>query len=362
MRMRVRYKSNADDKLGSYESGARSPARNESHDEGSTAANSFWGENQSRADRSRLRLGCASSVRVVCVGWTPSFSARTVCTCMCGVAGGRHRYGWGSGDADVDAESTQFALLNVSGEECAWRDLPRPGEREYERRLGGEVERRGNARRMGFKKLDVRDFLSTRVCVAMVVRRGSGGGPEAMIGESFSGIDRGDEDVPDVRNENAGQGTDSGCDDDCAVVAVTVKNENAGVWFVDVPAWGEGLSHEHSRCQLRSVSFCCAGARVLSSPRSSPSTGDSGRAESWESYGVSIVGYSSMSWSSVAGVMIIPMSSRESPYGYGDAFAVGIELATSGEYMYPSWCGESADSSAVCIDDAVADSIVTLLS
>ena len=56
----------------------------------------------------------------------------------------------------------------------------------------------------------------------------------------------------------------------------------------------------------------------------------------------------------------MPTSSRESPYG--EAFAVGMELGAKGEYTYPSQLGDSADSSAVCIDDAVAESIVTLLS
>ena len=57
-----------------------------------------------------------------------------------------------------------------------------------------------------------------------------------MVGESFSGIERGEEEA--VPNEKAGHGTDSrsGCDDDCAVVAVTVKNENAGVWPVELSA------------------------------------------------------------------------------------------------------------------------------
>ena len=227
----MRYRTNA--KGISYSDTIQVPARSESHDEGSTAANSLWGENQSRADRRRLRLGCASSVNVVCVGCTSSFSTR-VCAGMCGAAGGMQRYGCGSGDAEVDAENTQFAL--VSGTDAVCRALPRAGEREEERLRGGDAERRGNARRMGFKKLDVRDFLSPRTWGEKGGRRGRGGGPEAMVGESFSGIERGEEEA--VPNEKAGHGTDSrsGCDDDCAVVAVTVKNENAGVWPVELSA------------------------------------------------------------------------------------------------------------------------------
>ena len=55
----------------------------ESHEEGKTAAKSFPGENQSRADRSRLRRGRASSVNVECVGCTVSFSTRvSMRTCV----------------------------------------------------------------------------------------------------------------------------------------------------------------------------------------------------------------------------------------------------------------------------------------
>ena len=61
--------------------------KQESHDEGNTAANSFPGENQSRADRSRLRRGRASSVSVECVGCTLSFSPEPTRTCVgCTVA------------------------------------------------------------------------------------------------------------------------------------------------------------------------------------------------------------------------------------------------------------------------------------